>query len=180
MVPLGARLAAEESAIFSLQAGTSSPLKEGIMRKLIINSIIVALGASSMMMSAGARADEYPLVPGDYWEVVGIDIKDGGTLKYTTWLASEWRENLEFSKSQGWIKGYMVFGNVHARYNEPDLYLVTVREQIVPGADSDKRQKDFVAWKKKTIEQMQGESGNRAEYREVMSELLLQEFKFRQ
>ena len=133
-----------------------------------------------MIRTAGARADEWPMAPGDYWEVVGVDIKDGGTLKYTTWLASEWRENMEYSKSQGWIKGYMILGNTHPRDGEPDLYLITIREQMVSGAESDKRQKAFTTWRKKTIEQMQGESGDRADYREVTSELLLQEFKFRQ
>ena len=34
-------------------------------------------------------------------------------------------------------------------------------------------------WQTKTVEQMQGESENRAEYREVMSSSLLQEHKYR-
>jgi hypothetical protein len=150
------------------------------MKKSMRRSIFVlALGAASMMTAAGALAQEWPLVPGNYWEVTGIDIKDGGGLKYAQFLASEWKDNLEFSKSQGWIKDYMIFSNVYARANEPDLYLVTVTESIVSGSESEKRQQAYMAWRKKTLEQMQSESGNRAEYREVMSDSLLQELKIR-
>jgi len=147
-----------------------------LRRKAIL---VLALGASSMLLASGANAQEWPLEQGDYWEVTGIDLKDGGALKYANWLASEWRENLEFSKSKGWIKDYMILSNVHARSDEPDLYLIRVRESIVSGAVSKKRGEEYRAWRKKTLEQMQSESGNRAEYREVMSDSLLQELTFR-
>ena len=141
---------------------------------------VLALGAAAAMTSAVASAqDQWPLVFGDYWEVTGIDLKDGGALNYAQWLASEWKDNLEFSKSQGWIKGYKLFSNVHARAGEPDIYLVTISESIVSAAEGDKRTEAFRAWKKKTIAQMQAESGNRAEYREVLSDALLQEMTIR-
>lgn len=140
---------------------------------------IVALAVAGVVASAPAVAQEWPMVAGEYWEVTGIDIKDGGGLKYTQWLASEWKSNMEFSKSKGWIKDYKIFSNVHARANEPDMYLITVSESVVSGAEFQKRTDEFRAWKKKTLEQMQSESGNRAEYREVMSDMLLQELTFR-
>lgn len=141
---------------------------------------VLALGAAAAMTSAAATAqDQWPLAFGDYWEVTGIDLKDGGALNYAQWLASEWKDNLEFSKSQGWIKGYKLFSNVHARAGEPDIYLVTISESIVSAAEGDKRTEAFRAWKKKTIAQMQAESGNRAEYREVLSDALLQEMTIR-
>lgn len=140
---------------------------------------VLALGAASMMVAAGAVAQEWPFVQGDYWEVTGIDIKDGGGLKYSNHLAGEWRENLEFSKSKGWIKGYKVLSNVYGRSDEPDIYLITITDSVVSGAESEKRQAEYAAWRKKTVEQMQSESGNRAEYRTVMSSSLLQELNFR-
>lgn len=141
---------------------------------------VLALGAAALMTSAAATAqDQWPLAFGDYWEVTGIDLKDGGALSYAQWLATEWKANLEFSKSQGWIKGYKLFSNVHARAGEPDIYLVTISESIVSAAEGDKRTEAFRAWKKKTIAQMQAESGNRAEYREVLSDALLQEMTIR-
>ena len=141
--------------------------------------VVLALGAASMMVAAGAVAQEWPFVQGDYWEVTGIDIADGAGLKYANWLASEWRENLEFSKSKGWIKDYKVLSNVYNRSDEPDIYLVTVTDRIVSGAEGEKRSDEYMAWRKKSVEQMQSESGNRAEYRTVMSSSLLQELNFR-
>lgn len=148
--------------------------------KLIRRSAMVfALCASSVMMATGAVADEWPLVQGNYWDVSGIEIKDGGGLKYATFLANEWRENQEFAKSKGWIKGYMVLANAYPRKGEPDLYLVTVTDSVVSGAESEKRQAEYMEWRKKTIVQMETESGNRAEFREVTSNSLLQELTFR-
>lgn len=143
------------------------------------SALVFAFCASSVMMATGAVADEWPLVQGNYWEVSGIEIKDGGGLKYATFLANEWRENQEFAKSKGWIKGYMVLANTYPRKGEPDLYLITVTDRVVSGAESEKRQDEYMAWRKKTISQMQSESGNRAEFREVTSNSLLQELTFR-
>jgi hypothetical protein len=130
-------------------------------------------------MAARAMADEWPLVPGNYWEVTGVKLKDGGGLAYANFIAGEWRENQEFAKSKGWIKGYMVFTNTYPRTGEPDLYLVTVSEDVASAATSEKRQDEYMAWRKKTLVQMQKESGNRAEFREVISSSLLQEMTFR-
>jgi hypothetical protein len=52
-------------------------------------------------------------------------------------------------------------------------------ESVVSGAEGDKRGKEYREWQTKSMEEMQAESGNRAEYREVMSSSLLQELNFR-
>ena len=140
---------------------------------------VLTFGASTIMMSGSVVADEWPLAGGDYWEVTGIDIHDGAGYKYSKWLATEWRKDLEFAKSKGWIKDYMILANVHARSDEADLYLIRVRESIVSAAEGEKRQKEYMEWQSKSIEKMQSESGNRAEYRTVMSDSLLQVLKFR-
>jgi hypothetical protein len=137
------------------------------------------IGITATMMVADVFADEWPLAGGDYWEVTGIDIKDGGDLKYSTWLATEWRKNLEFAQSKGWIKGYKIFGNVYGRAGEPDLYLVRIIESVPSAAEGEKREAEYQEWSKKTYAQMDSESGNRAEYREVMSSSLLQDLTFR-
>jgi hypothetical protein len=118
-------------------------------------------------------------VSGDYWEVTGIHIRLGGGFEHSNRLAGEWRDNRQFSKSKGWIRDCRVFASVYARQWEPDLYLVTVTDRIVSGPESGKRPDEYMAWRKKTIEQMRSESGNRAEYREVMSSELLQKLEFR-
>ena len=140
---------------------------------------VLTFGASTIMMSGSVLADEWPLKGGDYWEVTGIDIHDGGGYKYANWLATEWRKLLEFSKSKGWIKDYMILSNVHARSDEADLYLVTVFESMPNSEESQRRSKEYLDWQTKSIEKMQEESGNRAEYRTVMSDSLLRVLNFR-
>ena len=139
----------------------------------------MVIGVASMLMSSTSLAEEWPFKPGDYWEVTGIDVADGGSWKYSNWLASEWRKDLEFAKSKGWIKDYMVIANVHARADEPDLYLIRVMEYLPSAEESQKRQKAYMEWQEKSIEKMVSESGNRAEYRTVMSDILLRKLEFR-
>ena len=112
-------------------------------------------------------------------EVTGIDTKDGGEFKYAEWLATEWRQNIEFAKSKGWLKDAKIVYNMYPRTGEADLYLIWIRASIPTGAEGEKRGQEFREWKKKTIAKMVGESGNRAEFREVLSSSLLQEAPFR-
>jgi hypothetical protein len=166
-------------ATFAPLAAFRCPEGENMKNLMSRTILLLALGASSMFMATRAMADESPLVPGNFWEVTGVKLKDGGGLAYANFLAAEWRENQEFAKSKGWIKSYMIFANDYARPGEPDMYLVTVTEDIPSAATSEKRQDEYMAWKKKTLVQMEKESGNRAEFREVISSSLLQELTFR-
>lgn len=150
-------------------------MKSAITRA--IPSLIVS--AAFLAGVTAAHADDWPLASGDYWEVSGIDTKDGGELKYAEWLATEWRQNTEYAKSKGWIKDVKILYNQYPRRGEPDLYLIWIRERIPTGAENEERGREFQEWKKKTIATMVGESGNRAEYREVVSSSLLQEALFR-
>ena len=145
--------------------------------RILIRTAVAVL--SLAFVSAGAIADEWPLKGGDYWSVGSITIKDGGDWKYANWLATEWRKNVEFAKSQGWIKDYMIIANVYPRKGEPDLYLIRVHEGIPAAAEDEKRNEVYQEWAKKTNEKMVEESGNRAEYREVTSSSLLQVLHFR-
>jgi hypothetical protein len=140
---------------------------------------ILALCTASVLMSSAVLAQEWPLVGGDYWTVTGIDVKDGGDLKYSSWLADEWRKDAEFAKSKGWIKDYRIMANVHGRAGEPDLYLIRVFEDMPSGPEGEARSKESMEWQTKSEEQMQSESGNRAQFREVMSTVLLQDLNFR-
>jgi hypothetical protein len=150
------------------------------MKTAVLKGLLVLIFCSaSAVIPTRALASEWPMTPGDFWEVTGIHLKDGGALSYANFLATEWKANQEFAKSKGWIKSYMVFGNNHRRKGEPDLFLVVIFERLPSGPEGDKRDDEFMAWKKKTQTQMQKESGDRLEIREVGSSSLLQEFKFR-
>jgi hypothetical protein len=150
------------------------------MKKTMKNiALALAFTAASSMLATSAFAQEWPLAGGDYWEVAGVDITDGGDLKYATWLATEWKKNAEFAKSKGWIKDYKILSNQYPRQGEADLYLIRVMENIASGPEGEKRAAEYREWSKKSTEAMVAESGNRAEYREVLSSSLLQELLFR-
>ena len=136
---------------------------------------VLACGAMMILAATAATADEWPLTSGDYWEVSGIKIKDGGNFKYAQFLATEWKKSTDFAKSKGWIKDAKILYNVYARDGEADIYLVTIRDSIPTGPEGDKQGQEYQAWMKKTYETMVGESGNRAEYRTLLGSELLQE-----
>lgn len=145
--------------------------------KLIFTMLFIM---SSLTLSSSVLAQEWPMTGGDFWEVSAIDVADGAGLKYSKWLASEWRKNLDFAKSKGWIKDYKVLANNYPRKDEADLYLIRIMESIPTGAEGEKRAKDWISFMEKSVATMQEESGNRAEYREVISSSLLQEMHFRE
>lgn len=148
------------------------------MKNYLLSVFAVVLFGVFAMNVAQAQ-EEPPFIPGDYWEVTGISIADGAGLKYSRWLAGEWRKNSEFAKSQGWIKDFMVISNVHARSDEPDLYLIRVFETMATVEEGEERRKKYMAWAKKSMDKMAAESGNRAEYRTIGSTSLLRHMKFR-
>lgn len=107
--------------------------------------------------------------------VTGIHVKDGSGLKYANHLAMNWVRNQEFARSKGWISGYHVRSNAYPRQGEPNVYLVTIFNEMTSGAEDDKRAKEWLEFNKATMAQMDAQSGERAEYRTVGSELLLTE-----
>ena len=66
-----------------------------------------------------------------------------------------------------------------ARADESDLYLITVFENMATVEEGEARRKAWMEFSKKNMEQWQKESGNRAEYRTLMSDQLLRHMKFR-
>jgi hypothetical protein len=150
------------------------------MKTAVVKGLLVLMLCSvAAVMPTRAVASDWPMTQGDFWEMTGVHLKDGGALAYANFLASEWKADQEFAKSKGWIKGYMVLGNAYPRKGEPDLYLVVISERLPSGPESGKRDDEYMAWKKKTQAQMLKESGNRLEIREIDSNSLLQELKFR-
>ncbi len=150
------------------------------MNKAVMKGLLVLMFCcGTVAIPTRALADDWPLKQGDFWEVTGVRLKDGGALVYANFLATEWKADQEFAKSKGWIKGYMVLGNAYTRKGEPDLYLIVISEHLPSGPEGEKRSDEYLAWKKKSQAQMLKESGNRLEVREIESSILMQEQKFR-
>ncbi|XHS76788.1 hypothetical protein ACFJGW_13730 [Burkholderiaceae bacterium UC74_6] len=150
-------------------------MKNALMRGML-SALIFSTAA---LLPLRASAGDYPMTGGDFWEVTGVQLKDGGSLGYAKFLAAEWKADQEFAKSKGWIKSYMVFANAYPRKGEAHLYLVIVTDRLATGPEGDKRDDEYTAWKKKTSAQMAKESGDRLQIREIMGTELLQELKFK-
>ncbi|MCJ7421976.1 hypothetical protein [Sphingomicrobium astaxanthinifaciens] len=142
--------------------------------------LMLAAGlAAATMWATPAAAQDWPMTPGSYWEVTGIDIDDGHMLDYANWLASSWKRGQEFAKQQGWIKGYHILNNVHARHDEPDIYIVTIFDDMVSPEEGERRRKAFQQHMERTAAQLQQESGQRATFRHVGSTVLLRDMVFK-
>jgi hypothetical protein len=144
-------------------------------------SMLAALVAAPFMLSVAtpAAGQNSPFTPGDYEDVGMIDVSDGGGYEYAMFLANTWRKNQEFAKSKGWITGYQVLANVHARPGEPDIYLVTSFTTLPDAAEEEKRATAYREFMKQTDAQLEAASGDRAKYRTVMGSFLLRQLKFK-
>lgn len=138
------------------------------------------VGALLLAVSLPATAqDENPWKAGNYWNVSGIHVKDGGGLKYAQYLANEWVKMQEYSKAQGWISDFMVLSNTHPREGEPNLYLITIASSLPSSDEADKRGRMMREFNKTTIAQMQAQSAGRAEIRELGSQMQLRQLVLR-
>ena len=143
-------------------------------------SALAMVGALMLFVSLSATAqDENPWKAGNYWNMTGIHVKDGGGLKYAQYLATEWVRNQEYAKSQGWISDFMVLSNTHPREGEPNLYLITIAPSLPSSDEADKRGQMTREFNKTTIAQMQSQSAGRAEIREVGGQMQLRQLVLR-
>jgi hypothetical protein len=145
------------------------------MRKLMLG----ALGAATMLWAIPAAAQDLPLVGGDYWDVTSVKIDDGHFGDYADFLAGQFRKENEFAKSKGWIKAYYIFSNNNNRADEPDLYLVTVSDHVATPAEQIARNKELNAAMATSDRKQIAGSGQRATYRHITADMLLQQLVFR-
>jgi hypothetical protein len=141
------------------------------MRKMML----AALGAGTMLLSMPVTAQELPLKTADFWDVGAITIDDGHFGDYADYLAGQYRKNMEFQKSKGWIKGYHVLANPNKRQGEADLYLITIFDHVTTPAEDIQREKESNAFLAQNTRQSIAGSGQRATYRHLGSDMLLQE-----
>jgi len=141
---------------------------------------LAMVGALALAVSLPATAqDENPWKAGNYWNVSGIHVKDGGGLKYAQYLATEWVRTQEYAKAQGWISDFMVLSNTHPREGEPNLYLITISPSLASSDEADKRGRMMREFNKTTIAQMNAQSAGRTEIREVGSQMQLRQLMLR-
>ena len=148
------------------------------MKAQLVKSTLLAFLFSLLTFNALAE-DERVYKNGDYWEVTGIEVMDGQWLNYANHLKGQWRDSLEFAKSNGWITGYKILINKYARDGEADMYLISTFEEMATKAQEDERYKAYMEWSKSTIAKMEKGSGERVVMRHLLSDSLLREVTFR-
>jgi hypothetical protein len=144
------------------------------MRKMTLS----ALGAALVVCAVPAAAQELPLTSGNFWNVAEVTVDDGQFATYVDYLASQYRKNMEFQKSKGWIKDYYILSNNNKRAGEPDLYLVTVFDHVTTPAEDIAREKEFNAYMAQNTRQQDAGSGQRAKFRKLGGNFLLQELRW--
>lgn len=137
--------------------------------------ILGAIGAATMLWTVPSAAQELPLVGGDYWDVTAVKIDDGHFGDYADFLVNKSRRLNEYAKSKGWIKAYYILSNNNPRKDEPDLYLVTVSDHMPTPAEQIARNKEMNAFLQSDDRKEIAQSGQRATYRHITGDMLLQE-----
>lgn len=137
---------------------------------------LAAFAAVSLAFTApfAAQAQSaWPTKPAEYVEVSGIEVDDGHGLDYANHLAGQWRKGQDYAMQQGWITGYEILTNEHARDGEPDIYLLTRFTNFADSAEGERRDAMYLKHMTATTAQMQAASGDRAKYRKQKGSMLL-------
>jgi hypothetical protein len=142
-------------------------------------TMLAALGAATMAFAVPAAAQDFPVVGGDYWTVAEITIDDGHFGDYADHLAGLYRKSMDFQKKKGWIKSSYILANVNKRTGEPDLYLVTIADRPTTPVEDEARAKEINAYLASSSRQADTQSGERAKYRKLGGNMLLQEMTYR-
>ena len=140
--------------------------------------MLAALGAA-MLFATPAAAQDFAVKGGDYWTVAEITIDDGHFGTYADHLAGIYRKSIDFQKTKGWIKASHILANVNKRAGEPDLYLVTIADRPTTPAEDETRSKEINAHLQSSAKQSDTQSGERAKYRKLGGNMLLQELVYR-
>jgi hypothetical protein len=146
---------------------------------MIRKTTLAALGAAMMLFAVPAAAQDFPVKGGDYWTVAEITVDDGHFGDYADHLAGLYRKSMDFQKSKGWIKASYILSNVNKRGDEPDLYLVTIADRPTTPAEDEARANETNAFLQSSARQGATQSGERAKYRKLGGNMLLQELVYR-
>ena len=148
------------------------------MRTLRLAAFAAVTLAFSAPLPALAQSND-PFIGGDYVSVTGVSIDDGHYLDYANFLSGFYKAQEDYAVKQGWQTSYEILANVNRRKGEPDLYLMRRFRNIPDGAEGERRAKMIRDNVKMDDAQMEAASGERAKFRHVDSNMLLQELKWR-
>ena len=142
------------------------------MKKLVLAALV------AILPMAVAAQDDYS--DGSYWTVTSVDTKPGKFDDYMSDLNNVWRKSMDMLIADGKVVSYKIFGNVNARHEEPDLWLMVEWKSGAAYMDTPREYWDANA--KKLFGSLdKGTQANikRGELRTIMGETLLRELAFK-
>ena len=148
------------------------------MRTLRLAAFAAVTLAFAAPLPALAQNND-PFIGGDYVSVTGVKIDDGHYLDYANFLSGFYKAQEEYAVKQGWQTSWEILANVNPRKGEPDLYLLRRFKNIPDGAEGERRAKMIRDNVKMDDAQMEAASGERAKFRHIEDNMLLQELKWR-
>lgn len=148
------------------------------MKALITKTSLLICMFSLLSFNALAK-EERVFKNGEYWEVSAISIVDGQWYNYATHLSNKWRDSMEFAKSKGWINDYKVIVNEYPRKDEPDMYLITIFDEMADRIQEEERYQAWKKWSKDTLAERAKGFGDRVVMRHLTGDTLLRELTFR-
>ena len=148
------------------------------MRALRLAAFAAVTLAFAAPLPALAQNND-PFIGGDYVSVTGVKIDDGHYLDYANFLSGFYKAQEEYAVKQGWQTSWEILANVNPRKGEPDLYLLRRFKNIPDGAEGERRAKMIRDNVKMDDAQMEAASGERAKFRHIEDNMLLQELKWR-
>lgn len=116
---------------------------------------------------------------GPRWECWNIRIAPGKHEDYMDFLATIWRDTMEFGKRQGDVISYHVLSINQPRPNEPDLVLAVCYKDYPSIAAREKFDKDLAAHLKSGARQIEHDAGERSAIRTVLGSIEYQELKLK-
>lgn len=127
-----------------------------------------------------AQAQERSYEAGNFWQISGVKTMPAKFDAYVEDISGLWRSQMEKMKADGKVVSYHMLANVHARENEPDLWLMVQWESAAdmldtPWAYWDKLTDEIVGSSAKSREL----SIDRGELRSIMGDTLAREITFK-
>jgi len=145
-----------------------------------VNAFLAILVCSAFFSTAAMAQDHTRNYDdGNIVAVTEVHIKPGMFNAYINDLNNVWRKFLDEQKKDGSVVSYGMFANTQPREGEPDLYLTVT---YANWAAFDRGEEYFNAIRDKVIgsdSDMRNANMKRGELRELGSEYLLRELKFR-
>ena len=112
---------------------------------------------------------------GPRWECWDVRVAPGKHEDYMDFLATVWRDAMEFGKRRGDILSYHVLSVNQPRNGEPDLVLAVCFKDYQSIADREKYDKELAAHLGSGARQIERDAGERTALRTILGSIEYQE-----